>query len=150
MLFKANSAIFSFIMARTNQFSMRWWWGPPFTRPTCLVRICIVLANWTNSPRIDISPTWTHCPDSEPISLYSFSLILCAINTSCIVFGLTRLGFEPTFYCTRGKHCNHYTPVVVENIFGSIIYTNKFWYIPLNFRLKDNSLQTDLEYLKKT
>jgi hypothetical protein len=28
---------FSYIMARTNLFSMKWWWGPLCTRPTCLV-----------------------------------------------------------------------------------------------------------------
>jgi len=25
---------FSYIMARTSQFSMRWWWGPLCSRPT--------------------------------------------------------------------------------------------------------------------
>jgi hypothetical protein len=28
---------FSYIMARTNQFSMRWWWGPLCTNPTHFV-----------------------------------------------------------------------------------------------------------------
>jgi hypothetical protein len=28
---------FSYIMARTSLFSMRWWWGPLCTRPTHLV-----------------------------------------------------------------------------------------------------------------
>jgi len=27
---------FSYIMGRTNKFSMRWWWGPHCTRPTHL------------------------------------------------------------------------------------------------------------------
>jgi hypothetical protein len=26
-----------------------------------------------------------------------------------IVFGLTQSEFEPTIYCNRGKHANHYT-----------------------------------------
>jgi hypothetical protein len=26
-----------YIMVRTNSFSMRWWWGLLYTRPTCLV-----------------------------------------------------------------------------------------------------------------
>jgi len=34
LLFNANSTIFSYIMARTSQFSMRWWWSG--TRPTPL------------------------------------------------------------------------------------------------------------------
>ena len=29
---------FSYIMARTSRFSMRWWWGPLCTRPTRGVR----------------------------------------------------------------------------------------------------------------
>ena len=32
-----------------------------------------------------------------------------AINTNFIVFGLTRLGLEPTIYHTPGEHANHYT-----------------------------------------
>jgi hypothetical protein len=32
-----------------------------------------------------------------------------ATNINFIVFGLTRLGLEPTIYHTRGKHANHYT-----------------------------------------
>jgi hypothetical protein len=31
-----------------------------------------------------------------------------ATNTNFIVFGLTRPGLEPTIYCTRGEHTNHY------------------------------------------
>ena len=30
-----------------------------------------------------------------------------ATNTNFIVLGLTRPGFEPTIYCTRGEHANH-------------------------------------------
>jgi hypothetical protein len=33
LLFNANSAIFSYIMARTSYFSMRWWWSPLCTSP---------------------------------------------------------------------------------------------------------------------
>ena len=29
-------------------------------------------------------------------------------NTNFISFGLTRPGLEPTIYCTRGEHANHY------------------------------------------
>ena len=32
-----------------------------------------------------------------------------ATNTNFIVFGLTRSGFEPMIYSTRGKHANHCT-----------------------------------------
>ena len=51
---------FSYIMARTSQFSMRWWWGPFCTRQTRLVWIFIVLAHWNNNPLIDISPRSGH------------------------------------------------------------------------------------------
>ena len=32
-----------------------------------------------------------------------------ATNTNLMVFGLTWSGLEPTIYCTRGEHVNHYT-----------------------------------------
>jgi hypothetical protein len=48
--------LFSYIMARTSYFSMRWWWGPLCTRSTGLDKFCIVLVHWNNSPRIDMSP----------------------------------------------------------------------------------------------
>jgi len=33
-----NHQFFSYIMARTSQFSMRWWWCPRCSRPTRWVR----------------------------------------------------------------------------------------------------------------
>jgi hypothetical protein len=36
-----------------------------------------------------------------------------AINTNCIVFGLTRPGLEPTIYRTRCEIANHYTTEAV-------------------------------------
>jgi hypothetical protein len=30
-------------------------------------------------------------------------------NTNFIIFSLMRSGIEPTIYCTRGQHSNHYT-----------------------------------------
>jgi hypothetical protein len=59
---------------------MRWWWCPLFFRPTCLVFFFIVLTNWNNSPRIYMSLHSDTCPDSEPTSLCSFSLILRALH----------------------------------------------------------------------
>ena len=35
-------------------------------------------------------------------------------NTNFIVFGLTRPGFEPTIYRTRGEHANHYATDAVN------------------------------------
>ena len=37
-----------------------------------------------------------------------------SINTNFIVFGLIRLGLEPTIYRTRGKHANHYATDAVN------------------------------------
>jgi hypothetical protein len=38
-----------------------------------------------------------------------------ATHINFIVFGLTRLGLEPTIYCTRGEHANHYTTDAVDS-----------------------------------
>ena len=44
--------------------------------------------------------------------------LLFRLNAACFVekqqipiavFGLTQSGFEPTIYCSRGDHANHYT-----------------------------------------
>jgi len=52
-----NEQFFSYIMARTSYFLMRWrWWGPLCTHDTnTLSWIFIVLAHWNNSPRVDMS-----------------------------------------------------------------------------------------------
>jgi hypothetical protein len=57
------------------------------------------------------------------ISLYSFSLELCAYineeatNTNFIVFDLTQSGRAPTIYRTRSEHANHYaTDAVAKGI----------------------------------
>jgi hypothetical protein len=39
-----------------------------------------------------------------------------ATNTILLVSGLTRRGFEPTIYHTRGEHATHYTTDVVHHI----------------------------------
>ena len=59
-----------------------------------------------------------HISNSEPTSLCSFSLMLLSVeatHTNCIVFGLTRLGLEPTIYRTRGEHAKHYTTDAICN-----------------------------------
>jgi enhancing lycopene biosynthesis protein 2 len=35
-------------------------------------------------------------------------------------FGLTRLGPEPTIYCTRGEHANHYTTDVIPETHATL------------------------------
>jgi hypothetical protein len=67
---------FNYIMARTSYFSMRWWWGPLCTRPTCLL-VGFYSASSLKQQFADrhVPPLW-HYPDSEKISLCSFSLML--------------------------------------------------------------------------
>jgi hypothetical protein len=48
-----------------------------------------------------------------------------ATNTNCIVFCLTRSGLEPTIYCTRGEHANHYTSKI-KNYYCIRITNYKF------------------------
>jgi hypothetical protein len=36
--------------------------------------------------------------------------------TDYIVFGLTSPEFEPTIYCTRDEHANHYNIYAVSNL----------------------------------
>ena len=54
---------------------------------------------------------------SQPVFALSPELRMLsgeATNTNFIVFGLTRLGLEPTIYRTQGKHANHYTTDAVN------------------------------------
>ena len=44
-----------------------------------------------------------------------------ATNTNFIVFGLTRLGLEPTIYRTRGEHANHYATDMIRMILGNLV-----------------------------
>ena len=45
-----------------------------------------------------------------------------ATNTNFIVFGLTRPGFEPTIYRTRGEHVYHYATDAVICACGKLHY----------------------------
>ena len=68
-------------------------------------------AHWNNGLRIDLSPSQTHYPDSEQISLSSFSLVICAwrrtIKCQFNSLWFQRSGLEPKIYRTRGKHAIH-------------------------------------------
>ena len=53
---------------------MRWWWLCPLcSRPTRLFTFFIVLCQWNNNPREDMSPYSTYYPDSHPVGLCSYS-----------------------------------------------------------------------------
>ena len=105
--------MFSYIMARSSSFSMKWWWSPLYTRSARLIGFIIVLVHRNNSPRIDISShsdtlSWFRANQSL---LFLFNAACLAEKqqiTNFVVFGLTRPGLEPTIYRTRGDHANHY------------------------------------------
>jgi hypothetical protein len=46
-----------------------------------------------------------------------------AAHTNFIVFSLARLALEPTIYCTRDEHANHYTIDVVSYKYKKYIYS---------------------------
>ena len=70
--------------------------------------------------------TLTYYPDSEPTSLCSFSLMLCAQWRSnkyqfySLWFDL--IGLELTIYRTRGEHANHYVNDAVNTGFDILIH----------------------------
>ena len=98
-------------MSWREQVDWWWWWCPICTRPTRLVGYFIVPAHWNNGLRIDLSSSQTHYPDSEQISLSSFSLVICAwrrtIKCQFNSLWFQRSGLEPKIYRTRGKHAIH-------------------------------------------
>ena len=92
---------------------MRWWWGPLCSRPTDLV-FFIVLAHWNNSPRIDMSLHsdilfWFRANQSLLLLLNATCLAEKQLIPILYSLGLTRPRLEPTVYCSRGEHDNHYT-----------------------------------------
>ena len=93
------------------------WWDDNdvrFVLDQTLSWIFIVLAHWTNSSRIDMSLHldtlfWFTTKQCFLLLLSAGILNGEATITNIIVFGLTRLGFETTFYRIRGVHADHYT-----------------------------------------
>jgi len=74
--------------------------------------ICIVLAYWNNSPRIDMS---SHL---DALSLFrAIQSLFLLLNAAFLaekqhnfkVLGLTLSGLEHTIYRTRDEHANHNT-----------------------------------------
>jgi hypothetical protein len=80
--------------------------------------IFIMLTQW----KTVIGQTWrstrTHYTDFDPTSVCSYSLKLLlsrvATHTNFIIFGLIRLGLDPTMYRNRGKPFNHYTADMIS------------------------------------
>ena len=107
LLVNANSAIFQlYLVARTSKFSMRWWWSPICTRPTCWFGF-LVLAHWNNSPPLDIELHSDTLFWSGANWVFALSPLWRVLNGEATknyfkVFGLTRPGLEPTIYHTWG------------------------------------------------
>ena len=85
-----------------------------------------MVAHWNNSRRVDMS--------LHSDTLFWFRAnqsLLFLLNAACLgkkqqipifkVFCLTRLGFEPTIYRTRGEHAKHYaTDAVYKYIYSHV------------------------------
>ena len=63
-----------------------------------------------------------------------------AANINLIVYGLTRPALEPTIYCTRGEHANHYATDTVTTIqllcnilYMYVVFIRMYMYITLEF-----------------
>ena len=78
LLLRPTQQFFNYIMARTIQFSMRWWWGPLCPRPTHLFGFLSASSLIQQSADRHIAPLLTHYPDFVPTSLCSFSLMMRA------------------------------------------------------------------------
>ena len=60
------------------------------------------------------------CFRANQFLLFLLNAACLATNTNFIVFGLTRPGFEPTIYRTRGEHVTHYANDAVSRDIGEI------------------------------
>jgi hypothetical protein len=83
-----------------------------------LTPVFIVIAHWNNSPWVDMSlhsdtSFWFQANQSL-LFLLNASCLAEKLQIPILVFGLTRLGLEPTIYRIRGEHSNHYATDVVN------------------------------------
>jgi hypothetical protein len=97
-------------------------WCPLCTRLTHLVGFSASSLKQQSAGR-HVTPLLTHYSDSEPTSLCSYSLLLCAYQKNSkyqfymLLFGLTWPGLEPMMYCTRGEYAINYNNDVVYLIY---------------------------------
>ena len=122
---------------------MSWWWDPFCSDQHTELEFYIASSLKQQSAGRHAAPLgYIILIPSQPV--FALSPYFCmlsgeATNTNFIVFGLTRSGLEPTIYCTRGEHANHYTTNAVSHL---IRY---YWEIT-HLELNDNQLLS----LKKT
>jgi hypothetical protein len=102
-----------------KNISMRWWlWlYPPWTRPTPLVGLCLVLSHWNKSPRKDMSLHWdTYYPDFEPTSLCSYNVLTMIFLKNCSL----ALSNNHSFHCIDSIV---YTNIIVTKSWNNRSYT---------------------------
>jgi hypothetical protein len=92
-----------------------------FSQNYCEVISGYILTNFT--------PNIQNCLYFDCLFAYYVYMSGTTANTNLIVFGLIRLGSEPTIYHTRGKHDNHYIQYVTKSIATSKTnpYKSKNW-----------------------
>jgi hypothetical protein len=101
---------FSYITARTSYFFIEIIMRSALYKTNKPSAFSMVLPHWNNSSLIHM------LPHSVTLSRFRTSQTLLfqlkafyfweAMNTNCIVFGLTRSWLEPMIYRTRGEHTN--------------------------------------------
>ena len=96
--------------------SMRCWWSPLCTRPTCWVGILYNSASSLKQQSSGRHVAPYNLISSQPVlALTPYCCLLReAAKTKLTFFGLTRQGLEPTNYCTWGKHTNHQCGCVMQ------------------------------------
>ena len=128
LLFNAKWAIlFIYIMARTNWFSIKWWWCPLCTVLDQHAELDFYSASWLKQRSSDrhVAPLGhiILIPGQPVFALSPECCVLSgeATNTNFLVFGLTLSGLESTIYRTRGGHANHYATDVVHPLFEIVL-----------------------------
>jgi hypothetical protein len=112
LLLSANSAIIQQYQGESKLFCNEMMMRSASIYTNTLSWIILLLAHWNNSSVVDMS---LH---SDTLSWFRANQSLFfLLNDVCLaekqhipmlVFGLTRLGIDPTIYRTRGEHANHY------------------------------------------
>jgi hypothetical protein len=108
---------------------MWWWWDLICTRPRRLI-VFFFSASSLNQQSAD-----RHVAPRSTLSWFQANQsLLFLLNAACLaekqhisilVFGLTRLGLEPTIYQIQGELANHYTNNAVHRILISLDTTER-------------------------
>ena len=117
-----NQQCFSYITARTSYFFIEIIMRPALYKTNKPSVFSMVLPHWNNSPlihRLPHSVTLSRFRTSQNL-LFQLKAVYFweAMNTNCIVFGLTRSGLEPTIYALEASTLTNdpviYMPMVLD------------------------------------